>query len=1125
MSELQQFEQIVARCQSEDNDARRQAEQVFFQTAERPDPFFKGLAQLLVSSNEIKVRSFCAVMIRQYLEIPNPAWSKVGPNSQAGVKKALLQRLKDEQERVVRLAVAGCVGSLAVKIFMPPTPGQWPELLPVLMELARSSVPACRESSLQVFEVLLDFCGEMMVSHFANLQQLFGAGLQDSDGKVKLAALKSTISLILAAPEEQLEQMQAMVPMLFHTLGQAYQNKDEDVIVDSIKVLSELACKRPKCLRSLLKQVVLSVAKMARDETLEEDTRLSAFEFLLSLAESGKGMVRKLKEFPQAVIPIAFSFMLTIEVTPEWETFEDLEDEDQRLYKAGEEGVARLADALRGKSFLPVAWNLIEQFSQQKEHWNARYTALMAIGMCAEGCEKQFKPELPKFVNLVNSYAGKDAHFRVRYAATYAIALLTKIFPDIILNTYVAVILPVLCSNMAPGCHPRLVEHTALCLVEVYNAAKNARECPEALAKHTDTVAKTLLQILGQAQHPKLKQGALAALNSMALVIGKDFERYYAGVMQAAVNILNMPATDEMQQELRGKAMETVGCAASAVGPKILSRDLGKLMPILLKDLQEHKNLAIEDPCREHLLRALGRLAETMKEEFQPYLPHIVPVLLRSAALENVARVDDGTGPNELAEKEGYITQSVNWRGLGQKRFTINTSLLEEKTLACELLYSYASSVGVAFFPYVKPAAQVLMPLINFLYNDHVRLSSISAVVPLIEVIVAHATKNKLNHDQMLRELFAALIPQVVKAAEAANMVDTMEQSLERLVDILDTLSDVINAYPLPLTQEQMMELSKLLASVVGLSIQRRTSHLKEAKENGDFDEASQEELTEYEEEEDQFLTKAYHVVAAISKKMGVQFFPIFHQYLFPVYAPLMAPARTTGERTAGLCVVGQVVNDCIPASKEYVGKFFGITMNYALDPDHDVRQSALFGLGACAMAAGPAFLPHLSQTLKVCNQVVSEPDARSEAKYPSTCCAIGAVGKIAKYSLMADPSPQNEKILSEVLTRWLSWLPAGGDEEEARQIHDMLMDLLESKQRDVWGGDQKANLPRIVAIFGPCLATDLLYPKTEERFQSLWKQLCSALSPAQLQQLCNGLPPQVQKNLVELRTIKLPRE
>lgn len=106
----------------------------------------------MCSSKEVRVRAFCGVMMRQYLDPSNPSWSKVSPENREKVKGALLAVMKSETERPARLSFAACVGSLAVKILSPTskTKGTWPQLLPLLIELSKSDSGPLRESSLQV---------------------------------------------------------------------------------------------------------------------------------------------------------------------------------------------------------------------------------------------------------------------------------------------------------------------------------------------------------------------------------------------------------------------------------------------------------------------------------------------------------------------------------------------------------------------------------------------------------------------------------------------------------------------------------------------------------------------------------------------------------------------------------------------------------------------------------------------------------------------------------------------------------------------------------------------------------------------------------------------------------------
>jgi hypothetical protein len=52
------------------------------------------------------------------------------------------------------------------------------------------------------------------------------------------------------------------------------------------------------------------------------------------------------------------------------------------------------------------------------------------------------------------------------------------------------------------------------------------------------------------------------------------------------------------------------------------------------------------------------------------------------------------------------------------QRIGINTSALEEKGTACNMLYCYASELKEGFFPYVDEVAKLLVPLMRFYYHD-----------------------------------------------------------------------------------------------------------------------------------------------------------------------------------------------------------------------------------------------------------------------------------------------------------------------------------------------------------------------------------------------------------------------
>ena len=76
---------------------------------------------------------------------------------------------------------------------------------------------------------------------------------------------------------------------------------------------------------------------------------------------------------------------------------------------------------------------------------------------------------------------------------------------------------------------------------------------------------------------------------------------------------------------------------------------------------------------------------------------------------------------------------------MGETRIGINTFALQEKAVACNMLYQYASDLGPLFMPFVDRTAAALLPLLSFPYSGQVRVAAISAVPKLLLVGARHA--------------------------------------------------------------------------------------------------------------------------------------------------------------------------------------------------------------------------------------------------------------------------------------------------------------------------------------------------------------------------------------------------
>ena len=91
-----------------------------------------------------------------------------------------------------------------------------------------------------------------------------------------------------------------------------------------------------------------------------------------------------------------------------------------------------------------------------------------------------------------------------------------------------------------------------------------------------------------------------------------------------------------------------------------------------------------------------------MGVHFKPYLPFVVPPLLKSAALDPELQVCDADEADDEPDEDGFESVTVAIRGQGNKRITIRTSALEEKATACQMLHSYAMELKEAFLPHVQ---------------------------------------------------------------------------------------------------------------------------------------------------------------------------------------------------------------------------------------------------------------------------------------------------------------------------------------------------------------------------------------------------------------------------------------
>ena len=1079
MNSLTAFEQLLGGLSSADNAARVQYESLFNECKKQPDLLCLQLTRALRTSGAQETREMASILLRRVLTKDEVSlWANLQQQTQDGVKGELLKVLQEESVRSIVRKACDTVCELAAGIL---EEGKWPELLPFLFQCVTSGTANLKESALNVFAQLAEYIGDALVPHLATLHGILSQRLADPERSTQLAALRACCCFVesLENPADR-AKFQDLLPAMLATLGAALQGGDEADAQEALGLFVELAGSDPRFVRKHLSHVVDAMMTVATHDDLEDGTRHLACEFLVTLTEArdrAPGMMRKLPDFVPRLFNCLCAFLLDVEDDPEWHTCEKEEDGDAgegERYEVGQECLDRVAIALGANTVLPCAAAAIPALLADAD-WRKRHAALVALAQIAEGCSKGMLKDVNGAIAPALSAATSDPHPRVRWAAVNAIGqLCTDLGPKIQEKAHAA-ILPALLGAMEDQSH-RVQAHASAAMVNFSEGCP-----PEHMSGYLDALMNKLMQML-QGGHKMVQESALTALASVADNAQTAFAKYYDAVLPFLKQIL-VAASGKEHRLLRAKAVECISLVGMAVGKERFAKDAKEVMDMLMQ--LQAGGFEDDDATTSYMQQAWTRLCKCLGADFIPYLQVVMPSLLKSARLKPDVQVSDLEDP--AAANDEDEDDEVEVIAVGDKRISIRTSVLEEKATACNMLCCYVDELKEGFYDYIQPTVETMVPLLDFYFHEDVRKAAVASLPDVLRAGKAAAEKGKTTDPNYFRSLVSYVVPPLVAALAKEPETEIQAAMLESLADCAGVAGELISEHIASMIAEFQKTLQR--------SLERRAERGKRANDE-DFDAEEHEALRDEQAAEDEVFDQFAECVGSLLRSLKAPVLPTIEPLLAQYVAPMLAPDRSPEERRIAVCVFDDVFEHASEngASLRYLDAFVGPCLAGCADPDADVRQASVYGVGVMAAAVGAAFAPHVPGALAALARVIQAPDARSEENLNATENAVSALGKLCESQRGAIPGAQ------DVVPRWLGCLPLREDTVEARVVHAQLVRMLEAGDPHLLGANNE-HLGQVVKVFAVAAPTaglseklQLCTPETAGKMRAVLRQMQSSM-------------------------------
>lgn len=1049
----------------------------------------------MTSPNE-GVRALVTVLLRQIvLDKTDQMLLKVTPAMRKRVQMALLEAITREERDHVRRKLVDTTSELAGLIFQlgPNSSARdWPELITFMFQMASNPKAQLREAAFLMFTRLSHFvCDALGPQQLPTVKMLFARGLQEDDLTVRLAAMGSAFSFIqFNFDDASKKEFQGLLPKMAEAVSLSLSRGSEEDAQKAIGMLVELAESEPLFFRPAIGNFCELMAKVITTQTLEDNTRQYALEFLVTLCEVKPGMMRKVPNFINSLFNICMAMLLEMEDDETWygRASENVEVTNSEV---ASESLDRLCLALTGRVVVPIVQNTIPALLKSA-NWKQRYAGLQTMCIMGEGCNEQVADNLGAFVQMMVPFFN-DENPRVRHVAFNTLGQMCTDFGPVLQEEFHAQIMPRLLTQIENEKVEKVQAHCCACLV---NWCENLD--PLALQPYLVRLMTAVGNCI-KLGSVVVQEQALVSLAAVAECLQEQFVPFYGAFMPLCKTVM-LRANGPKFRDLQGKAIDAITIMAAAVGAQRFQADAAQILPAMV-ELQK-SNMANDDPRRKHLMQGWARVCRCLKEHFAPYLPVVIPPLLVSANIKpEVVRTDIENQQN-LVEEGGW-----DFRDVGGEQMAIKTSASEEKTLACNMLYCFAHDLEEHFMPYVADTTKILVPLLNYYLDEPTREAVAAAVPVLLKCVVKHIQKRG-GSQQLIRDLWLSVFPVILESIDAEPAPNVLISKVHCFRDALNVIG------PGCLSPEHERE-SLIVFMTTTHRCLKAKYHLSVREEEEDFDEIEAGIV-----DSEQVVNEELLVVLADLHSQLIKANPAAYMELLPQLAVennvlmqmIMKMAEkplTSTDLQIAICMMDDIIEFGGSASAALYQQFMPFLMKNMDNPSGDVRQASVYGIGVFFEKA-PVQLTEpvlFNNMLKKLHVIITSKNSRQKKSVMATENAISAFAKALEFK---PELLQDEKSAVEA---FVNYLPVKKDREEAKITYARFVRFVSGNRKFIFG-DNFALLPKILSLLVEILGSKCVEAELNPVILSTIEMLRKNLPAAAMQEAFTRLTPELKAKL-----------